>query len=62
MEQEQQNLLRELARIARGPGGWYPEPLRHPSAADRRRAERLRAGLPALVRHRGGKHLLATPR
>jgi hypothetical protein len=54
-----------LRRHLFGPTGCLPDRFdaeHHPSAADRRRAERLRAGLPALVRYRGGKHLLATPR
>jgi hypothetical protein len=54
-----------LRRHLFGPTDRLPDHLdttHEPSGAERRRAERLRAGLPALVRYRGGKHLLATPR
>ena len=50
-----------LRRHLFGPAGVVPAQLaapRAPSAVDRRRAERLRSGLPALVRYRAGAYLL----
>ena len=54
-----------LRRHLFGPDGTVPEPLastRDPSAAARRRAEGLRAGLPALVRYRVAMYLLPAAR
>ena len=50
-----------LRRHLFGPAGVVPDQIaasREPSAIDRRRAERLRAGLPARVRYRAGMYLL----
>jgi len=50
-----------LRRHLFGPTGGVPDHLamrREPSALDRRRAERLRSGVPARVRYRAGLHLL----
>lgn len=50
-----------LCRHLFGPAGAVPEQLaipRPPSDLDRKRAERLRAGLPARVRYRAGMYLL----
>lgn len=49
-----------LRRHLFGPGGSVPSDLaapRAPSIADRRRAEHLRSGLPALVRYRAARYL-----
>lgn len=50
-----------LRRHLFGPVDRLPDHLamrREPSALDRRRAERLRSGVPACVRYRAGRHLL----
>lgn len=50
-----------LRRHLFGPADRIPDHLtmpREPSALDRRRAERLRAGVPARVRYRAGMYLL----
>jgi len=50
-----------LRRHLFGPAGAVPDQLaalRASSAVDRKRAERLRAGLPARVRYRAGMYLL----
>jgi hypothetical protein len=50
-----------LRRHLFGPTDSVPDHLamrREPSALDRRRAERLRSGVPARVRYRAGVHLL----
>jgi hypothetical protein len=50
-----------LRRHLFGPAGVVPHQLagpRQPSALDRKRAERLRSGLPACVRYRAGMYLL----
>lgn len=50
-----------LRRHLFGPAGVVPDRLatsRQPSAVDRKRAERLRSGLPARVRYRAGMYLL----
>jgi hypothetical protein len=54
-----------LRRHLFGPAGVVPAQIaapRDPSTADRRRAERLRAGLPALVRYRSATYLLQAER
>lgn len=51
-----------LRRHLFGPTGAVPAQLaapREPSSIDRRRAERLRSGLPAIVRYRAGAYLQA---
>lgn len=51
-----------LRRHLFGPAEYEPDLLRvsrAPSAVDRKCAERLRAGLPAVVRYRAGGYLLA---
>lgn len=53
-----------LRRHLFGPADRVPDQLampRKPSALDRRRAERLRAGVPARVRYRVGVYLLKRP-
>lgn len=53
-----------LRRHLFGPTDRVPESIamrREPSALDRRRAERLRSGVPARVRYRAGVHLLKPP-
>jgi hypothetical protein len=50
-----------LRRHLFGPAGDIPSQIaapREPSVIDRKRAERLRSGLPALVRYRGADYLL----
>ncbi|HEX8107233.1 MAG TPA: hypothetical protein VF516_05860 [Kofleriaceae bacterium] len=50
-----------LRRHLFGPADRIPDELtvqREPSSRDRRRAERLRSGVPAVVRYRAGVHLL----
>jgi phage tail protein X len=50
-----------LRRHLFGPAGLVPAQIaapQEPSTVDRRRAERLRSGLPALVRYRVGTYLL----
>lgn len=50
-----------LRRHLFGPAGSVPSRLSaspDPSSVDRKRAERLRSGLPALVRYRAGTYLL----
>lgn len=50
-----------LRRHLFGPTDRVPDHIavrRDPSALDRRRAERLRSGVPAVVRYRAGVHLL----
>lgn len=54
-----------LRRHLFGPADRIPDHIamrREPSALDRRRAERLRAGVPAIVRYRAGMYLLKPPR
>jgi hypothetical protein len=54
-----------LRRHRFGPTGQIPDHLampREPSALDRRRAERLRSGVPARIRYRAGVYLLKPPR
>jgi phage tail protein X len=54
-----------LRRHLFGPTDRIPDHLAMPRetlALDRRRAERLRAGIPARVRYRAGVHLLKPPR
>jgi hypothetical protein len=49
-----------LRRHLFGPAGVIPDQIvtpRPPSAVDRKRAERLRSGLPARVRYRAGMYL-----
>ena len=49
-----------LRRHLFGPAGVVPAQLaapREPSLVDRRRAERLRSGIPAIVRYRAGTYL-----
>ena len=51
-----------LRRHLFGPAGAVPAQLtapREPSSIDRRRAEQLRSGIPALVRYRAGTYLQA---
>lgn len=53
-----------LQRHLFGPTDRMPDQVtvrREPSAVDRRRAERLRSGIPARVRYRAGMHLLKQP-
>lgn len=53
-----------LRRHLFGPADRVPDHLampREPSVLDRRRAERLRSGVPARVRYRAGIHLLNPP-
>jgi hypothetical protein len=50
-----------LRRHLFGPADCIPDELtvqREPSSRDRRHAERLRSGVPAVVRYRAGVHLL----
>ena len=54
-----------LRRHLFGPADRVPDHLampREPSSRDRRRAERLRADIPACVRYRAGVYLLKPPR
>jgi len=54
-----------LRRHLFGPTDRIPDELtmqREPSSRDRRRAERLRADVPARVRYRAGAHLLSPSR
>jgi hypothetical protein len=54
-----------LRRHLFGPAGEVPAQIaapRQPSPLDRKRAERLRSGLPALVRHRAATSLLQAER
>lgn len=54
-----------LRRHLFGPADRIPDHLampREPSVLDRRRAERLRSGVPARVRYRAGMYLLNAPR
>ena len=54
-----------LRRHLFGPAGVVPAQIavpRAPSALDRKRAERVRAGLPACVRYRVATYLLQAPR
>jgi hypothetical protein len=54
-----------LRRHLFGPADGIPDEIivqRVPSSRDRRRAERLRADLPACVRYRAGMHLPKPPR
>jgi hypothetical protein len=53
-----------LRRHLFGPGDRIPDLItgqREPSSRDRRRAERLRADIPACVRYRAGMYLLDAP-
>ena len=53
-----------LRRHLFGPTDCMPDHLvlpREMSAVDRKRAERLRSGIPARIRYRGGMHLLKLP-
>ena len=50
-----------LRRHLFGPTDQIPDPMgtsREPSSVDRKLAERLRTGIPAIVRYRAGRHLL----
>jgi hypothetical protein len=54
-----------LRRHLFGPTDRIPDQItvrREPSARDRKRAERLRSGVPARVRYRAGMYLLKSPR